>query len=350
MPLPRYDIRQSYTWNYEHAPELGRVDLSGLRVAEVPGEWRFCGRRVGSPLGMPAGPLLNARWCLYYASLGFDVVTYKTVRSRFRPCYELPNLQPVLAQPMRGGEPEVPATEEMRGSWAVSFGMPSMEPEVWRRDVEWTRRTLPAGKVLSVSVVGTMQPGWTLDDLAADYALCARWAVESGADCVEANLSCPNVQSRDGQLYQNPGDARTVVAAVREVIGETPLLLKIGHVTERAVAAELVAAVAPYVQGLAMVNCIPTTVRGTDGAAMFDGQPRGIGGAAILDASVAQVELFASVIREGGVSLEIVGVGGAASTSDVRRYLQAGAGNVHIATAAMLNPLVAIRIRDALAE
>ena len=47
-------------------------------------------------------------------------------------------------------------------------------------------------KLLVVSVVGTVQDGWSMDDLADDYARCARWAVESGADAVETNFSCPS--------------------------------------------------------------------------------------------------------------------------------------------------------------
>ncbi len=346
--LPRYDFGQSYAWNYEHAPGPEGGDAVRRSVPDVPGEWRFCGRPVPSPLGMPAGPLLNGRWCLYYAALGFDVVTYKTVRSRFRACYELPNLQPVLAPTLWGGERDLPAIETMGeggGSWAVSFGMPSMEPEVWRRDVERTRKHLPAEKVLSVSVVGTMQPGWSLEELAEDYALCARWAVESGADCVEANLSCPNVQSRDGQLYQVPEDARRVAAAVREAIDGTPLILKIGHVPQRSEAAALVAAVAPYVQALSMVNCLPATVRGEDGMPLFNGEARGIGGTAIREASLAQVARFAEVIRDLKVPLEIIGVGGAATAADVRSYLDAGAASIHLATAAMRDPEIGIKIR-----
>src|SRR3954452_765690 len=81
----------------------------------------------------------------------------------------------------------------------------------WRRDIERTREKLPRGKLLNVSVVGTFQHGWSLDDLANDYARCAYWAVDSGADSIETNLSCPNVTTRDGQLYQNPDDAGVVV-------------------------------------------------------------------------------------------------------------------------------------------
>ena len=85
IALPRYNHRESYEWNYEHAPEPVQMP-----VPAVPGEWKFFGRRVASPLGMAAGPLLNGRWILYYASLGFDILTYKTVRSATRACYPMP--------------------------------------------------------------------------------------------------------------------------------------------------------------------------------------------------------------------------------------------------------------------
>lgn len=339
--LPRYDITRDYRWNYDHAPDPVQIDIPPMS-----GEWSFLGRRVNSPLGIPAGPLLNGKWILYYASLGFDVLTYKTVRSVHRECYPLPNLLPVRAGQLRGGEQELPADNEMSGSWAVSFGMPSMEPDVWRRDIEWTRNRLDRDNVLSVSVVATAQPGWTIDELADDYARCARWAVESGADCIETNFSCPNVCSRDGQLYQEPAPAGIVARRVREAIGRTPYLLKIGHFTDRESAARLLEAVAPFADGLAMTNSVAATVRDADGKILFDGQKRGICGDATRTASVAQVRLFAELMRDWDRPLALVGVGGARTADHVRQYLDAGAEAVHIATAAMVDPLVACRIRE----
>ncbi|MGV3724847.1 MAG: HisA/HisF-related TIM barrel protein [Actinomycetota bacterium] len=347
----RYSPNRSYDWNYEHAPDERAFEGLSPLDAPVPGrDWDFCGLPVSSPLGAPAGPLLNGRWVLRYANAGFDVLTYKTVRSRARECYPLPNLQPVSASDLSGHEAETPASWAMTGSWAVSFGMPSRDPEVWRRDVEWTRARLPEAKLLSVSVVGTMQPGWSLDDLAADYAQCARWAVESGAHCVEANLSCPNVASEDGQLYQQPEHAALVARAVREAAGSTPVLLKIGHVTRAQEAEALTAAVAPHADALSMVNCLATLIRGADGELMFNGQPRGIGGAAIRDASLRQVGLFHQVIRERQLPLKLVGVGGISSAADVRMHLEAGAHAVHLATAAMRNPDLGREIRQELSK
>ena len=340
--LPRYDISRTYDWNYEHAPEP--VDVV---VPKVSGAWRWLGLPVDSPLGIAAGPLLNGRWCLYYASLGFDVLTYKTVRSHERACYPLPNLQPVLCGQLQGDETETTASESPQPSWAVSFGMPSKSPDVWRADVEATRKQLPRGKLLSVSVVGTVQPEWTIDNLAADYALCAKWAVESGADVVETNFSCPNVSTCDGQLYQQPNDARCVAEVVRGAIGRTPLVVKIGHVRECAAADELLAALGPAIHGLAMTNSVATRVRCGD-VLLFDGQPRGICGDAIRDSSLAQVRMFGERVRAAGLPVECIGVGGINSVEHVRDYLAAGASACHLASAVMQNPGCGLRIRQGL--
>jgi dihydroorotate dehydrogenase len=349
--LARYDSAQSYDWNYVNAPEPVAVEVPPLPAPRGGGSWQFCGLPVGSPLGVPAGPLLNGKWVRYYAALGFDVLTYKTVRSRERACYPMPNLVPVEVGAMTGHERQVPAVGRMHGTWAVSFGMPSKAPEVWRADVEATRGSLARDKVLVVSVVASEQPGWKLDDLANDYALCARWAVESGADAVETNFSCPNVCSSDGQLYQHPGDAALCAARVRKAIGNRPLIVKIGHLRGAEEAEALVEALAPHVDALAMTNSVAATVVGGDGKELFDGQPRGICGAAILDASVAQTKLVSQIVVKrhlsgGGKSLRLIGVGGAFSADDVRRYLIAGAESVHLATAVMVDPTVALRIRS----
>ncbi|QDU95495.1 beta/alpha barrel domain-containing protein [Lignipirellula cremea] len=339
MELPRYDRRETYAWNYEQAP----APLS-LAEAPVPGDWRFCGRPAASPLGVAAGPLLNGRWCLYYASLGFDVLTYKTVRSVARDCYPLPNLAPVAVQQMHGGETSVATSAAMHGSWAVSFGMPSQAPEVWRRDVEQTKAQLPPGKLLSVSVVGSIEPGWSREQLADDYAQCAAWAAESGADLVEMNFSCPNVSTCDGQLYQQPADAALVAAAARKRVGSLPLAVKIGHLPDKATAAALLRALAPHIDAVAMTNSLASTVRDGD-RLLFNGQPRGICGDAIRTASLAQVACCRRICDEDALALQLIGVGGASTAEHVQAYLQAGANAVHLATAAMVEPQVALHIR-----
>jgi len=121
MTLPGYRIGETYDWNYRHVP----LPPSGEPVAACPGTWDFCGIPTASPLGVPAGPLLNSRWILYYAALGFDVLTYKTVRSVARASYERPNLLPIESGPI-AARMRMAGTPETNGwdSWAISFGMP----------------------------------------------------------------------------------------------------------------------------------------------------------------------------------------------------------------------------------
>src|SRR5689334_1602569 len=116
QPLPRYDTSQTYQWNYDSAPR----PPESIDVPPVAGSWKYCGRSVPWRLAIAAGPLLNGRWMLYYAALGFDVLTYKTVRSRASECYPLPNLQPVASMPIAMSGNTLQAANEMQGSWAVS--------------------------------------------------------------------------------------------------------------------------------------------------------------------------------------------------------------------------------------
>jgi dihydroorotate dehydrogenase len=344
ISLARYDWQRTYEWNYDHAPEPIPHD-----EPVVPGHWNYCGLTVGSPLGIAAGPLLNGRWIRYYAALGFDVLTYKTVRSRSRACYPLPNLQPVETDHLSEGGRLLHATPHMHGSWAVSFGMPSKAPDMWRADIEATRRALPGNKVLSVSVVATPEADWSLEDVASDFVRCAKWAIESGADCIESNFSCPNVSSADAQLYQNPPAAGFVALKLRRAIGSRPLLIKIGHVTDESHASALAQAVASHANALVMVNCIPAKVSGASGL-LFGGENRGIAGAAICNAVLEQLRLFAEINRRNDLKLQLVGVGGIRSLENVGAFLESGSSNVQLATAAMLDPGIGLAIRREMSE
>jgi dihydroorotate dehydrogenase (NAD+) catalytic subunit len=96
---------------------------------------------------------------------------------------------------------------------------------------------------------------------------------------------------------------------------------------------------------LAMTNSVAALVEQSDGQLMFNGERRGICGEATFEASVSQVELFARLIAKRGDNLKVIGVGGAGSARHVKDYLGAGAEGVQIATAAMVEPLVGLKIR-----
>ncbi|MBL8177512.1 MAG: hypothetical protein JNK48_22740 [Bryobacterales bacterium] len=339
----RYDIRQTYDWNYLHAP----ASPPAVAVAPCPGQWRFCGIPVASPLGVPAGPLLNSRWILHYAALGFDVLTYKTVRSAYRACYDLPNLLPVERGELReeGHTLHAASGSGEYDSWAISFGMPSRDPVEWRADIGRARQGLHSAQALVVSVVASPQPGWTLQDVANDFAVCARQAADAGAQVVEANLSCPNVCTQEADLFLSPEAARLVASTVRAAMPDLPLALKVGLFPGRTCMEDVVAAVAPFADAICATNSITAKVAGEDGL-LFGGLRRGIGGRAIAARCLEETALLRRVLDAQGSPMDLISVGGVATAQDVRDRLHAGATHVQIATAAMIDPMVAIRIRE----
>jgi dihydroorotate dehydrogenase len=296
-------------------------------------------------LGIPAGPLLNSLWIAYYSSLGFDVLTYKTVRSRLRASYDPPNLLPVDSGAVLRAEgtelnAAAPAGRDVC-SWAISFGMPSRDPDEWRPDVTRARESLASGQVLSVSVVASPEPGWSMARIADDFAQCAVWAANSGAQVVEANLSCPNVCTKEADLYLSAEAAGEIASTVRARLPrEIPLALKIGLFHNEPQAEAVVRAVSPFVTAVASANSITATVNG-----YFGGLRRGIGGAAITERCGEELRMLSRIVERNRLPLRLVGVGGVMNALDVRERLAAGAENVHLATAPMIDPFVGRQIR-----
>lgn len=294
---------------------------------------------------------MNSRWIHYYAALGFDVLTYKTVRSAERKCYALPNLLPVESSSLNdeGGVLRVSESTKF-DSWAISFGMPSKAPATWRKDVERARSGLAKGQVLVVSVVASPQPGWTMEQVAEDFAKCAAWAAESGAHVVEPNLSCPNVCTQEADLYLSADASRLVAEAVRAAVGHLPVVLKVGLFPNQQKAEELVDAIAPFAHAISATNSITGRVASADGSLLFDGLRRGIGGAAIEQRCLEEIRMLSAIVKKHEAKIQLIGVGGVSTAAHFRKRIDAGAHHVQLATAAMLDPNVAIKIRQELAS
>lgn len=362
MSKSTYNILESYEVNYERGPEFSG-SLPNLREVNAGLEpVEFLGKALNSTLGVPAGPLLNSAYIKLYADLGFDVLTYKTVRTRTQASHAYPNVKAVAATPeimLRGVKPTLTTLPDDSGLLAElsitnSFGMPSRAPEIWREDVARAKNTLHAGQMLVVSVVGTAQAGGTLAELAADFAQAAEWAALAGAEAVEANLSCPNVQSAEGSLYQSPEAVKLIAQNMKIRLGNLPFLLKIGYLpTYEQVLAVANAAHAGGAAGIAAINTIPANVMDAQGQQALPGAGRlssGICGAAIKPAGLSMVQRLAHARSELGLThrdFTIVGVGGIMTAADAIEYYQAGADGAQSGTGAMWNPELAIQFKEA---
>src|SRR5512145_2712653 len=150
-PRPTYRTDRSFEWNHANGP-----DFAGPwpAVPETPAK-DFFGLAVRSRFGVPASILLNSRWIETYARLGFDLLTYKTVRSQPRLCHAPPNWlflddRSVAADLNKAEAPLALATrapaDARVATAAGSFGIPSVAPEVWKPDIAAARRALGAGQ------------------------------------------------------------------------------------------------------------------------------------------------------------------------------------------------------------
>jgi dihydroorotate dehydrogenase len=303
---------------------------------------------LDSPIGIAAGPLLNSKWVEGYARLGFDVLTYATVRTSFRPAYALPNIRHVENQEQLAVITRRPS---LNGDTtiAVSTGTPSMEPEVWRKDVRRAKDRIGSGQVLVVSVVGTPAAGGDPEALIQDYATCATWAAEAGADVVEVHLACPNPFSEQGQMiYESIPLSAQILYRIRTAVS-LPVLAKFGAFRSPRTLHETATKLAPWVNGFVLVHGIHRRVVDEAGNAAFEGSGRDVAyvvGAETFAACSRQVEEMLAWRKAGAWDRAILAVGGITTVERAQYLLRGGADAALVATAALFDPLFATRFRQ----
>ncbi|MBI3805113.1 MAG: dihydroorotate dehydrogenase [Nitrospirae bacterium] len=343
-PAPTYDITRSYEANYQEGPFIDQRPPARRIEKKV----RFLGFDVNSRLGIPAGPLLNSRWILAYGALGFDLLVYKTVRTRATPSHPEPNCMFLhLKGPLQEADFGKPLVATMEAPSRVeeisitnSFGMPSRDPKLWQEDIQKAKAGLGDGQLLIVSVVGT--PGEK--DLAEDYASAARMAVEAGAPAVEINLSCPNVVTGEGSVYTDPVFSAEISKRVKRAIGAVPLIIKIGYISDTSRLEKVVAANAPHVDAISGLNTLSFEVIKPDGTQALPGKGRlrsGVCGAAIRPYAVLQASRIVALKQREKYDFEVVGVGGVMTAAHIREFLNEGVDAVMTATGAMWDPFLA---------
>lgn len=303
---------------------------------------------LNSSLGIAAGPLLNSKWVEGYARLGFDILTYATVRSSFKPAHALPNIRPVENREQAAVATRRPAVNG-NPTIAVSLGTPSMEPDVWRKDVRRAKERIGPGQVLVVSVVGTPAPGGDLDALVADYARCAAWAAEAGAHILEVHLAVPDPFANQAQMiYENIPLSAHIVHRVRTSVA-VPVIVKLGVFRSPRLLHDTATKLAAWAHGFVLVHGIQRRVVDEHGNAAFEGSGRDravVVGADTFPVASRQVDEMLAWRKAGAWDRVVLGVGGVTTVERARALLRGGADAVLVATAALVDPLFALRFRE----
>jgi dihydroorotate dehydrogenase (NAD+) catalytic subunit len=369
--LPFYDPALSYQDNYDLGPFgqfAGEPPTDVTEVLALPeSEWvEVAGLRLRRPVGIPSGPLLNAKYVAAAFRWGYDLAHYKTVRSAQWPAHPAPNVlvvdapEPVpagelgrrtlTARAFRAEEPLDLATLSITNS----FGMPAQPPEVWQADMEAAARAAGPGQAMVASVTGIPTRDNDPEAYLHDHIRAAAMCAETGAHAIEVNLSCPNLGGH-GLMCHDPESAKRVCRAVKEAIGPLPLFAKIGDFPPDAggdaLLRALVAATAPYVQAYGAVNAVPVPVSTAEGVQALPGAGRamaGVCGAALRATGLDVVRRLDHIRREERREYAIIGVGGMLSPADYFAYRETGADAVQGATGPMWNHLLAVEIARAM--
>lgn len=363
---PFYDVNRTYEDNYSQGPfgafaQALAVETGGNAAetgSNMEGE-RFLGFDVNLPFGIPAGPLLNSKYTTAAFRMGFDLAVYKTVRSRAWGCNAFPNVLAVHPRSAEGsltpGSAELDegvladTNYEQPVSISNSFGVPSRDPDEWQPDMRDAIAQAGPGQLLVPSFQGSRVEGMSDDDYIADHVTTARLVCETGGRLMEMNTSCPN-EGHNRLLCHNPQLVGRITEAVKNEIGDRPLIVKLAYIPSDEALETMVRETAARgtVQGFATINTISAKLVDANGNQALPGAGRdrsGVCGEAIRGAGLNMVGRLAAVRDKLGLDFAIVGVGGVVKPADYRAYREIGADAVMSATGAMWDAHLAQRIK-----
>lgn len=352
LSTPFYDPEKTYEENYMDGPFGSFKDGKVWKNTGKP-NFNFLGQKVFSPFGIPAGPILNSNFAKAAFEKGFDIVVYKTVRSNFYSCHPFPN---ILAVHIKGNltlkklkKPLVSDNHYQQPlSITNSFGVPSRFPRVWQADVKKAISYAKKGQVLVLSFMGTVRENQTQTEFIDDFIKASKLSYETGAKILEANLSCPNI-GNEGLVCYDLEVTRKITKAIRETIGKTPLILKVGYFNNDKDLEKLAEIAEDFANSISAINTLQSVIVDKKGKQALPGKMRlrsGVCGYAIKWAGIDMVKRLNYIRKKNNYTFSIEGVGGVVSKEDFFDYRKAGADAVMSATGAMWNPFLAQQIKS----
>jgi dihydroorotate dehydrogenase len=233
-----------------------------------------------------------------------------------------------------------------------SFGVPSKSKDFWQKDLAEVVKYAKPGQIVVGSFQGTKRPGQSVEEYINDYRVTARLLLETGVKVLEVNLSCPNEGTNNLLCFDTERSVK-VAEAIKGVVGEVPLIIKIAYFKDEAALKDLVQKIGKVVDGISAINTISAEIVNENGVQALPGEGRlrsGVCGHAIKWAGLDMTKKLKKFREELGYKYKIVGVGGVTNADDFTEYINAGADVVMSATGAMWNPYLAREVKEKLAR
>ncbi|MES2142334.1 MAG: hypothetical protein V4471_05570 [Pseudomonadota bacterium] len=344
---PLYDIHKTFEENFSSPPFSAIIPPS--RQCFSNNRTPFLGYSLASSIGAAPCAVTTGKGIALLARLGFDVLTYKTIRRRAYRSHPLPNIvyldratvlnKSDLDKPIYTRDKPIPVEKIAISN---SFGNGCLEPDVVSQDIAFAKSALLEGQILIVSVYGE---GETLEAIATEFAETALFAQQAGADVIELNLSCPNLLKKSEPIYWDANAVLKITSQVVKRIGDSPVVVKLGLLPEADAAGKILAAVARAGgRGVSAINSISMRVidraqQPAFGKRIFSG----VSGYPIHPLALQFITKIAHLNHEQKLDLAILGMGGVTLPEHFNEFFNAGADVALVATGMMWNPYLAFQ-------
>jgi len=349
MQKPFYDPSKSYEFNYKYGPfggfkiQSSKCKKVSTQIKKLEPKFDLFGHKLYLPFGIPAGPLINSNFVAAGFKNNFDVCVYKTVRTKEYPCHKAPNILAVHVKNLKPDRKSALIADTNYSqplSITNSFGVPSTSPKIWQHDMQNAVKSAQKGQVLIGSFQGTTNESGSINDYINDFVLASQLVKETGAQILEANLSCPN-EGGSNLLCFDTKKTTQIVKEIKKAIGKnTPLIIKMAYFENDNKLEEFVNSVAEYIDGISAINTIPAKIINSEHEQALPGFGRsksGVCGSAISWAGLKMVDRLLKIRKKNKYDYKIIGVGGVTNKDDYYSYINKGADVVMSATGAMWN-------------
>lgn len=296
-----YDPRLSYIDNFHR---------------ELP---KFKKRNICRNTKLGAGIALNSKYIQLFSDLGYEWITYKTVRSYEKEPLPFPNILAKINNKWK--LPTNVSWSDIQNIEAItnSYNMPSKHPVFWVKDVDIAKKNLRLNQKLVLSFVG--------DDL-EDIIKTSDLANQTSTDYLEADLSCPNDIPL---IYQN---IKLTAEIVKNLNINKPLIIKVGAWNSYGEVREFCENIGEHVYGIEAINGVKE-----EGFEKLLGRSEsGTCGPVIFKTALKNIQWLNEAREELGMNFKIFGIGGIHNEETSEKMFEGGADVVGAVTYALLDP------------
>ncbi len=300
------------------------------------------GYPLASSIGIAACPLtVNSEGVRKMAERGFDLITYKTIRTVAMPIkspvmYRV-DVHEQLTHECIGSRVCIIDHEPTQEDRAITnlYGIGSLDAGETIADIKKAHALLPEGKLLIVSIYGS---GNNMDEQTQDFVQAAQIAAAGGAQIIEANLSCPNLATNK-LMYKDPELVHAVCSAIKSALPNIHLIIKVGVFDDDAQMREAIrAAYRGGARGICGINTVPMRVVNAQGDPVYGAgrEISGLSGEPIRELALEFTRNARAIITQEHMDMILLATGGVMNAHDYDAFIAAGADVVLCATAALI--------------